>query len=229
VIGLALTSVVLIGGNRADAAGGQKVPAPPHLIGRQAWGAAPPQCDPGAFNKVRLGIVHHTAGGNSYSNGDGPGIVKGIQQYHMTGPFDPPYCDIAYNFLVDKYGNSYVGRAGSRRTHDPVYGAHTSGHNKGSVGVAILGNYQDAAFTSGAKQPLSDVLAWRFLAWDIDPLGTTNSVSAGGASHWPAGTKVATKTITGHRDWNSTQCPGNNVYSRMAGIRKGVAKRMGLT
>lgn len=227
-VGLALASVAFVA-DRADAAGGHKVPAPPHLVGRKAWGAESPQCNPGTFNKVRFGIVHHTAGANSYNNGDGPGIVKGIQQYHMHGPFNPPYCDIAYNFLVDKYGHSYVGRAGSRRTHNPIFGAHTSGHNKGSFGVSILGNYQSAPFTSSAKQPLSDVIAWRFLAWDINPLGTTVSISAGGASHWPAGTHVPTNTITGHRDWNSTECPGNNVYNRMAGIRKGVAKRMGIT
>jgi uncharacterized protein with LGFP repeats len=162
---------------------------------------------------VEFGIVHHTAGGNNYGPNKGKSIVQGIQKYHMEDP-DNPLCDIGYNFLVDKYGNSYVGRAGSTRVENPVQGAHTSGFNDGSAGVAVLGNYETSSnFPGDARRALADVLAWRFLIYDVDPFGVT------GERH---------DTISGHKDFpgNSTECPGVEIYSRLENIRTKTANRM---
>jgi N-acetylmuramoyl-L-alanine amidase len=225
VIVFAVSSVVLVSQDDADA-GGTKATPPENLIQRKEWGARKPQCDAGTFAKVRFAIVHHTAGGNSYGPFDGPGIVQGIQAYHMDLPGPDPYCDIAYNFLVDKYGNSYIGRARSTRVVSPIFGAHTSGHNKGSTGVSVLGNYDNASFPKAGRKELNRVLAWRFLRHGIDPHGATKTRSNGGTSHWPAGTKVEITTISGHRDFNPTACPGASIYSQLGSIRNGTAKRM---
>jgi hypothetical protein len=211
VIAVAATGLVT-SQDEARAGEGTQAPAPSHLIRRDEWGARKPQCDPGTFRNLHLGIVHHTAGSNNYGPGDGPSIVRGIQAYHMDLPGPDPYCDIAYNFLVDKYGNSYVGRAHSTRVHRPIYGAHTAGANKGSTGVSVLGNYETSNnFPRAARRAVADVLAWRFLRHGVNPLGVT------GDGH---------ERISGHRDFNSTACPGQQIYSRLGRIRNKTANKM---
>src|SRR6185437_4425622 len=75
----------------------------PAIISRAEWGAdeslrcGSPQYD----NGVRAAVVHHTAGSNDYSPQESAGIVKAIYTYHSK---TLGWCDIAYNALVDKYG-----------------------------------------------------------------------------------------------------------------------------
>ena len=58
----------------------------------------------------------------------------------------------------------------------------------------------------------------RVLAWladrnhlDTTPGATTTFVSRG-SQRWAAGVTVTAKTISGHRDMSSTECPGNAFY-----------------
>ena len=50
--------------------------------------------------------------------------------------------------------------------------------------------------------------------------------SNGGASKFPAGKRVLLRTISGHRDVGSTECPGNKLYPDLGWIRATVADRM---
>jgi len=43
--------------------------------------------------------------------------------------------DIGYNFLVGEDGNVYEGRGWNNM------GAHVRGHNRNSIGIAIIGNF----------------------------------------------------------------------------------------
>ena len=52
------------------------------------------------------------------------------------------WSDIGYNFLVDKFGKIWAGRAGG--VMQPVRGAHTLGFNRNTVGVAAIGDYEKA-------------------------------------------------------------------------------------
>src|SRR5258705_92285 len=120
----------------------------PPLIGREAWGAneairrAPPSYAP----SVQFGLVHHTAGSNSYTASQSAAIVRGIEVYHVKGN---GWNDIGYNFLVDKYGQVFEGRYGG--VDKNVIGAHAEGFNTGSAGVAVLGTYGSAAPPAGAR------------------------------------------------------------------------------
>ena len=83
----------------------------PAIISRAEWGAdeslrcGKPQYD----NGIRAGVVHHTAGSNDYSPLESAGIVKAIYTYHSK---TLGWCDIAYNALVDKYGQVFEGAPG---------------------------------------------------------------------------------------------------------------------
>ena len=65
--------------------------------------------EPAYDNGIRAGVVHHTAGSNDYAPEDSAGIVRSIYAYHTR---TLGWCDIAYNALVDKYGQVFEGRAG---------------------------------------------------------------------------------------------------------------------
>ena len=99
------------------------------------------RCPNPQYDKViRAGIVHHTAGSNEYAPEDSAGIIRSIYEYHTR---TLGWCDIAYNALVDKYGQVFEGRAGG--IDRPVEGAHTGGFNRDTWGVAMLGNFDQVA------------------------------------------------------------------------------------
>ena len=73
-----------------------------------------------------------------YRPQDTPAIVRGLYGYATQ---TLKYCDTHYNFFVDRYGQIFEGRYGS--VWDPVRAAHTTGMNTGTVGVALIGNFQN--------------------------------------------------------------------------------------
>ena len=110
----------------------------PPIISRLSWGANERirRGSPQYTTSVRFAVVHHTAGSNRYSRSESAAIVRGIQAYHVKSN---GWNDIAYNFLVDKYGQVFEGRFGGVTRN--VVGAHAQGFNVGSVGVSLLGTY----------------------------------------------------------------------------------------
>ncbi|WP_442010040.1 N-acetylmuramoyl-L-alanine amidase [Mycobacterium sp. 2YAF39] len=190
---------------------------PPQIISRAAWGADEsircpnPQYDKG----IRAGIVHHTAGSNEYAPQDSAGIIRSIYEYHTR---TLGWCDIAYNALVDKYGQVFEGRAGG--IDKPVEGAHTGGFNRDTWGVAMLGNFDQAAPTQIQLENTGRLLGWRLGLDHIDPKGTVVLASAGTSfSKFPFGATPTLPTIFTHRDVGITECPGNAAYAAMDQIR----------
>ncbi len=183
------------------------------------WGAdesirrAKPKIEPA----IHFAVVHHTAGSNNYTAAQSAAIVRGIELYHVQGN---GWNDIGYNFLVDKYGQVFEGRYGG--VDKAVVGAHSLGFNTGSVGVAVLGDYGRAAISTAAKTALEQLLAWRLDLAHIDPLSTLTWQS-GGNPRFPAGVPVLLRAISGHRDTNFTDCPGNALYAQLPQIAKDVA------
>ncbi len=192
----------------------------PTIVTRAEWGAneaikrAPPRYADG----VHLAIVHHTAGSNTYSASQSASIVRAIELYHVEAN---GWNDIGYNFLVDKYGQIFEGRYGGMTR--AVIGAHALGFNVGSVGIALLGNYNSAKLTSAARSALVSLLAWRLDVAHVDPLSKVVRVSEGNP-RYPAGRKVTLNAISGHRDTGPTSCPGTNLYAQLPAIREAVAQ-----
>jgi hypothetical protein len=167
---------------------------------------------------IRFASVHHTAGPNDYSPSQAAAILRGIQIYHVRSN---GWNDIGYNFLVDRYGTVYEGRAGGIDRN--VVGAHIRGFNTGSVGVAIMGTFGTSPVPAAAETALENLLAWRLDLAHVDPLSTLTFVS-GGSERYPAGTPVLLRAVSGHRDTGLTSCPGDVLYARLPAIAAQVQK-----
>lgn len=192
---------------------GAAVPAPFGINSRASWGARAPSNAPSyASGGVRFAVVHHTAGSNNYTAAQVPGILRSIQTYHMD---TNRWSDIAYNFLVDKYGGIWEGRAGG--TGSAVIGAHARGFNTGSVGVSVLGNYQGVSSTAAAREAVSRIVGYRLHMYGVNPTARVNITSLGSTTI-PEGRVVNLPTVIGHRDVGQTACPGS-IYSHLGSIR----------
>jgi uncharacterized protein with LGFP repeats len=94
----------------------------PAIISRAQWGAdesirtEAPSYRP----TVRVGFVHHTASSNDYTADQAAAVMRGIYAYHVKSN---GWSDIGYNYLVDRFGRAYEGRAGGLDRF--VVGAHT--------------------------------------------------------------------------------------------------------
>ena len=187
-------------------------PAPFGINSRASWGARAPASTPSLAPAIKLAVVHHTASSNDYTASQVPGILRSIQAYHMDGN---GWSGMAYNFLVDKFGGIWEGRAGG--TGSPVIGAHAKGFNTGSVGVAVLGNYVDADSSSAARESVSRIVGYRLHDDGVDPASRVNVTSLGSTTI-PANTVVNLPAVVGHRDIGSTACPGS-LYGSLASMR----------
>jgi len=190
---------------------------PPVIIGRPQWGADEAlKCGNTVYdNGVRAAVVHHTAGSNDYAPGDSAGIVRSIYEYHTR---TLGWCDIAYNALIDKYGQVFEGRAGGMDR--PVEGAHTGGFNENTWGVAMIGDFETVPPTPIQLRTTGRLLGWRLGLDRVDPLGNVALTSAGGSfTHFARGVTPTLPTIFTHRDVGNTECPGNAAYAELGLLR----------
>ncbi len=197
----------------------------PAIITRAQWGADESirRGDPDYLSTVKVGFVHHTASSNDYTATQAAAMVRGIYAYHVKSN---GWSDIGYNFLVDRYGRAYEGRAGGIDRY--VLGAHAGGFNVDSFGVSLLGDFSTVPPSATTMATLSKILAWKLGSAYRDPLGKAVLTSAGGGtSKYRAGTKVTLDVISGHRDVGNTSCPGATTYARLPDLRSAVAADLG--
>ncbi len=195
----------------------------PGIVTRRGWGADVNLREGGFLytGTVKMAFVHHTATTNDYSCKQAPSIIRGIYRYHVVSL---GWRDIGYNFLIDKCGTIYEGRAGGVR--EPVQGAHTLGFNKDSMGVAVIGSFQKTDPPKAATDALAKITAWKLGLFDRDPQGTVTMTSEG-SGKYGRGEKVRMNVISGHRDGYRTECPGQKLYDELGSIRALAAKLQG--
>ncbi|MFJ4107265.1 FG-GAP-like repeat-containing protein [Oerskovia enterophila] len=183
----------------------------PRVHSRAEWGADESlmRWTP-EIGSIKAAVVHHTAGTNDYTAAQVPSILRGIYSYHSISR---GWGDIGYNFLIDKFGTVWEGRAGG--IDRAVIGAHASGVNSQTFGVSVMGNYEQAAPSQAALNSLTSLIAWKLGLHGVSPVATT-TVSG-----------ISRPTVLGHRDVGQTACPGVNIYSRLAGIRSAAASLQG--
>lgn len=156
---------------------------------------------------VKFLLVHHSETTSSYPAAQVPRILRSFYRTHVGKGWP----DIAYNFLVDRYGRIWEGRADSLR--HPTIASATGGSQGFSQIVCWVGNHRVEAPTAAARQSMISLLAWlsRRYAVDTTPGATVRFVSRG-SNRWPAGVRVSTRTIEGHRRMSMTDCPGDAAY-----------------
>jgi hypothetical protein len=194
----------------------------PGLLYRKAWSADPRLRDgtPTYNRRIRQVHIHHTVCTNDYRRADVPGMIRAMYRYHTRSL---GWSDIGYNFLVDRFGRLWEGRAGGPRR--AVRGAHTLGFNHASVGVATIGNFETGRVGKPMIRALVRVAAWKLDADDGHPRRTIWIRSAG-SDRFRDGALVELPTIDGHRDTNETACPGSHLYRVLPSVRRRTARRM---
>jgi hypothetical protein len=206
----------------------------PGILGRSSWGAAPwaagengCEAEPSTA-RVRFAVLHHTVTTNNYAAEQTADQIRSVQYVHqeLQG-----YCDIAYNFVVDRFGRTWEGRSGG--IDRGVIGGHAKGFNTGSVGVVLLGQHHTSAsppaasVTAGARAAVVSLLRWKFALHGVDARArvpvTSRCDTSTGPCRYAAGTTVSLPTIVGHRDVQLTACPGDLAQPITSAIRGEVA------
>jgi|GEM_PF-1206058 len=121
-------------------------------------------------------IIHHTAF-PSIKEYKGFETIKKIQKEHIKKGFS----DIGYHFLIDPEGKIIIGRN--------IYfeGAHTKSKNKKSIGIALIGNFEEE---KPNKKEINSLKKLIFILKRFFKI----------------------KEIKTHKDYNkNTLCPGKNL------------------
>ena len=188
----------------------------PAIVPRSGWGAE--GCSPRSapeYGEVRAAYVHHTVSANDYTREEAPDAVLAICRFHRDSN---GWNDIGYNFVVDRFGTIYEGRAGG--IDRPVIGAQAQGYNAQSTGIANLGTYSSVGQTPEALNAMAALIRWKLPIEGAPTAGSTTMISAGGSSNrYPAGSEVTVQRVIGHRDTGSTACPGNALYAQLPQLR----------
>ena len=199
----------------------ERVPRPTLLRRRdwdadESWRTSSPR-----YNKrLKQVHVHHTVTGNDYGRDEVAGLIRGMYRYHTQSL---GWSDLGYNFLVDRFGRTWVGRAGGAGRK--VRGAHTLGFNNTSTGVSVIGNFEGGPAPRAVITAIVRVAAWKLDRNDMTPSGTVR-VSSQGSDLYPAGARPRLPVIDGHRDTNQTACPGRFLYDQLPRIRARTQERV---
>jgi hypothetical protein len=176
--------------------------ARPRIFSTNAWDAEPPRAPIQVLDsRPTKIIIHHTDTPNStdFSRAHAFQLARNIQQAHFDRGFD----DTGQHFTISRGGYIMAGRHRSKgvliegRRH--VVGAHTEGENDDSVGIENEGNYTDVQIRQVHYNRLVRMCAYICQQYDIPP-----------------------RRIYGHRDFNSTACPGDRLYARIPRLRRDV-------
>jgi hypothetical protein len=201
-----------------DDAGAQT--AQPAIVPRADWGGAacPPRAEP-SYGEVKLAFIHHTVSANDYGPEESAAMVLGICRYHRNAN---GWNDVGYNFLVDRYGTIFEGRAGG--IAEAVVGAQAQGYNSQSTGISSIGTFSTAGQTEAGLRAIAHLLGWKLGVHGVPARGRVSVASGGGSTNrYPSGSRPSFERISGHRDANGTACPGNGLYDQLERLRAMVA------
>lgn len=109
------------------------------------------------------------------------------------------WAGIGYHYVIRKDGSIERGRPLA------TVGAHAEGQNYHTVGINVTGNFEKETPTQSQITSLEKLLVFLCQTYDIHP---------------------SAATIVGHRNVNSTDCPGKNLYRLLPEIRDDVALQL---
>jgi hypothetical protein len=201
-------TVAAMGAFGAAAVGQANAVARPRIYTCAEWGARPPNGTITVENhKPTYIVVHHTAGGNStdYSLNHAFQISRDIQNFHMDGR---GWIDTGQQLTNSRGGYVTEGRHRSVEILDQgirhVQGANVANHNSEIIGIENEGLYTSVDVPQALWNSLVQLVAYIAQQYGISP-----------------------GMIKGHRDFNSTECPGTILYGRLPELRNAVAAVIG--
>lgn len=153
------------------------------IVARQAWGAKPPKATPVPLPWAKVDTLVIHYSGAL--SDELPDYVDRVRGIQRFHQDARGWNDIAYNMLVSKTGVVYEGRGYG------VMPAATLGHNQHTQAICFLGG--DAA----GRDDVTDA-GRRAISYLIQ-----------------LANKESTQTldVKGHRDFNPTDCPGDELYA----------------
>ena len=173
----------------------------PRIISRAEWGAnekymtwAP------EYDEVKAFVIHHTAGEEGAKYPDQMSVVRNLYYGHAVGN---GWGDIGYNYVIDANGVIYEGRSGG----GGVVGGHTLGYNYGTIGIVLIGDYDVRNVEQAQQDALANLIAYKSYQYGINPDSMVYLKNKN------------IQTVVGHRDLNSTNCPGTSLYGRVSDTR----------
>ncbi|MDD5041055.1 MAG: N-acetylmuramoyl-L-alanine amidase [Candidatus Peribacteraceae bacterium] len=153
---------------------------------------------------IRLIVVHHTA---QTLRNDPRSPLERMRALYLYHAKTLGWGDIGYHYIIDEDGTIYEGRAGG----DNVIGGHAYCANVGTLGIALMGNFE-------IEEPSQiQILALQWLLKNLTDhygLDARNTMKFHGESK---------EVIVGHRDVVSTACPGYFLAGVLDQIRRHVA------
>ncbi|HYH59211.1 MAG TPA: peptidoglycan recognition protein [Thermoleophilaceae bacterium] len=196
-------------------------PSRPRIHPRSEWGADQCPTRTVSYGRVKAASVHHTVTANGYSRAQAPAAILAVCRYHRN---TNGWNDIGYNFVVDRFGRIWEGRAGG--VDEAVMGAHAQGYNAETTGISNLGTYTSVPQTDAAIRSMARLIAWKLANHGIRRYGRTRLTSAGGeTARYPAGDRRSFPRILGHQDTGATACPGQKLYYQLHDLRNRVDER----
>jgi hypothetical protein len=207
--GLTVTAAGTLGVLASGTVTASAAPAAPAIYGTADWGAREPS---GAIvvenHKPTYIVVHHTVdpgNGTDYSKEHAFQISRDIQNFHMD---TRGWIDTGQQFTNSRGGFVTEGRHRSleilRGGTQHVQGANVADHNSEVIGIENEGLYS----TVDVPQALWDSLV-RLVTYIASQYG------------------ISPDFIKGHRDFNSTECPGQVLYNRLPELRTAVGNALG--
>lgn len=149
---------------------------------------------------VRLLVVHHTAMAVGSEKRSGEERMRALYQYHAN---TLGWGDVGYHYVIDESGHIYEGKAGGKN----VIGGHAYCNNTGTIGIAMMGNFE-------REQPTQAQV--HALQWLLQDLGQTYQLDLQHAATFHGTTFPA--PVVRHRDVLSTACPGYYLASAFAQV-----------
>ena len=206
----------------------------PPIMPRSAWAddgwaydTSGCKSGPRQSSNIQALIVHHTVNDNNYSPGEVDDLLRAIYyaHVHVNG-----WCDVGYNFIVDRFGTIWEGRSGG--IDKPIIGGHAKGFNTSTVGVALLGQHHSSANppavppSEATERAVEQLANWKLGLHGVDPAGMTwlRNQSSSGKHKLDAGEQHLVRTVLGHGDVGYTACPGDHGLVLARGLVDSLAE-----
>ncbi|MEE1833924.1 FG-GAP-like repeat-containing protein [Streptomyces sp. SP17KL33] len=189
----------------------------PPIVSRAAWGADESAVTGTAeyLDRISAVFVHDTGGTNAYNCAESPSLIRALMADDIG---TAGRGDLGHNFVVDKCGRIYEGRAGGADLS--VRGAHTPGFDGESTGVAVLGDFDGGGPSRAAVESVARLAAWKLGQYAGDPTGRVTLTASEDTGVYTRGESAELDVISGGSDAASLTSPGAGLYAELPEIRR---------